>query len=457
MSDGGEDIDLANLADDDLVKQMHDDLYDGLADEIVEGTTILLDRGWGADRVLDEALVEGMRIVGIDFRDGILFVPEVLLAANAMKAGMAILRPAARRDRRRADRQGRHRHRQGRHPRHRQEPRGDDARGRRLRGVRPRHQQRRRRVPRRARRAPARHPRHVGAAHDDDAVHEGRRSTRSTAKGLRDDYIVLVGGAPLNEEFGQAIGADAYCRDAVGRGRDRQGAGRRPAGLASGPSRRGRALPDAVRCGAAGTRVRRRWLASCAPCSASSMPTRSRCGTCRPTCTTGPTASSRRSRGLLAAGDGGPPAVFVGLRRLRHRRRARRAGSTSIPGIATGCPARTATSCSPAPSGSPRCTTPSPAPSTSPTSSPGTSTRSCGRGSGSTATPSCCRCTSATTPAVVLLSQSDDPALVATGQAAAERLGLRFEHHHVGTSGLAEAVAVGLRFHDWRPRSGSGR
>jgi 5-methyltetrahydrofolate--homocysteine methyltransferase len=72
---------------------MHDDLYDGLADEILEGTTILLDRGWGPDKVLNDALVEGMRIVGIDFRDGILFVPEVLLAANAMKAGMAILRP----------------------------------------------------------------------------------------------------------------------------------------------------------------------------------------------------------------------------------------------------------------------------------------------------------------------------------------------------------------------------
>ena len=88
-----DDLDLATLSDDDLVAQMHDDLYDGLADEIVEGTTILLDRGWGPDRVLNDALVEGMRIVGIDFRDGILFVPEVLLAANAMKAGMAILRP----------------------------------------------------------------------------------------------------------------------------------------------------------------------------------------------------------------------------------------------------------------------------------------------------------------------------------------------------------------------------
>ena len=34
-------------------------------------------------------------------------------------------------------------------------------------------------------------------------------------QGIRDDYIVLVGGAPLNEEFGKAIGADAYCRDAA--------------------------------------------------------------------------------------------------------------------------------------------------------------------------------------------------------------------------------------------------
>ena len=84
---------LAELSDEDLTAQMHDDLYDGLADEIVEGTEILLERGWDPSRVLNEALVAGMRIVGIDFRDGILFVPEVLLAANAMKAGMAILRP----------------------------------------------------------------------------------------------------------------------------------------------------------------------------------------------------------------------------------------------------------------------------------------------------------------------------------------------------------------------------
>ncbi|MEM1366312.1 MAG: cobalamin-binding protein, partial [Pseudomonadota bacterium] len=34
-------------------------------------------------------------------------------------------------------------------------------------------------------------------------------------KGMRDDFVILVGGAPLNEEFGMAVGADAYCRDAA--------------------------------------------------------------------------------------------------------------------------------------------------------------------------------------------------------------------------------------------------
>ena len=93
MADEDDEIILDALNDEDLTAQMHDDLYDGLGEELVEGTNILLGRGWSADRVLNEALVDGMRIVGIDFRDGILFVPEVLLAANAMKAAMIILRP----------------------------------------------------------------------------------------------------------------------------------------------------------------------------------------------------------------------------------------------------------------------------------------------------------------------------------------------------------------------------
>lgn len=92
MSDGDE-LDLRSLDDGELVKQIQDDLYDGLKDEVEEGVHILLERGWAPYRVLTEALVGGMQIVGVDFRDGILFVPEVLLAANSMKGGMAILRP----------------------------------------------------------------------------------------------------------------------------------------------------------------------------------------------------------------------------------------------------------------------------------------------------------------------------------------------------------------------------
>jgi len=93
VNETADEIVLAELPDQELVEQMHDDMYDGLAPEIAEGTRILLDRGWPATRVLDEALVGGMNVVGQDFRDGILFVPEVLLAANAMKAGMELLRP----------------------------------------------------------------------------------------------------------------------------------------------------------------------------------------------------------------------------------------------------------------------------------------------------------------------------------------------------------------------------
>ena len=94
MTDQAEgEFDLRTLATDELVEQVHDDLYNGLKEEVELATHIFLERGWSAEKTLNEALVEGMRIVGIDFRDGILFVPEVLLAANAMKGGMEILRP----------------------------------------------------------------------------------------------------------------------------------------------------------------------------------------------------------------------------------------------------------------------------------------------------------------------------------------------------------------------------
>lgn len=209
-----EDIVLSELDDEELVQQMHDDLYDGLADEITEGTNILLSRGWESYKVLTEALVEGMRIVGVDFRDGILFVPEVLMSANAMKAGMAILKPLLAES-------------------------GAPQMGRMIIGT------------------------VKGDIHDIgknlvgmmmegagfevfdlginnavesylEAIDEhkpnilGMSALLTTTmpymkvvidtmieKGIRDDFVVLVGGAPLNEAFAESVGADAYCRDAA--------------------------------------------------------------------------------------------------------------------------------------------------------------------------------------------------------------------------------------------------
>jgi len=209
-----DDIVLSELPDDELTEQMFDDVYDGLAEEIAEGTNILLGRGWSAKKVLDEALVGGMNIVGEDFRDGILFVPEVLLAANAMKAGMAILKPIL-------SETG-------------AEPvgklvigtvKGDihDI-GKNLVGM--------------MMEGAGFEVVDLGINTDVEtyiaALKEHRPNILGMSalltttmpymkvvidtlieQGLRDDYIVMVGGAPLNEEFGSAVGADAYCRDAA--------------------------------------------------------------------------------------------------------------------------------------------------------------------------------------------------------------------------------------------------
>ena len=209
-----DDIDLSSLDDDDLTAQMHDDLYDGLADEIAEGTNILLGRGWPADRVLNDALVEGMRIVGIDFRDGILFVPEVLLAANAMKAGMAILRPLL------AETGA--------------EPIGSVVIGTVKGDI---HDIGKNLVAMMLEGAgfevfdlgintDAEEFLAALDEHQPDILGMSALLTTTmpymkvvidtlTEKGIRDNFIILVGGAPLNEEFGSAVGADAYCRDAA--------------------------------------------------------------------------------------------------------------------------------------------------------------------------------------------------------------------------------------------------
>ena len=209
-----DDIVLAELSDEDLVLQMHDDLYDGLKEEIQEGTTILLDRGWSPEKVLSTALVDGMTVVGVDFRDGILFVPEVLLAANAMKGGMTILKPLL------AETGAK--------------PVGTMVIGT-VKGD----------IHDIGKNLVAMMMEGAGfEVHDmgiNNSVEEylaalerhkpdilGMSALLTTTmpymkvvidalkrQGLRDKYIVMVGGAPLNEEFGTAVGADAYCRDAA--------------------------------------------------------------------------------------------------------------------------------------------------------------------------------------------------------------------------------------------------
>jgi methylmalonyl-CoA mutase cobalamin-binding domain/chain len=214
MPEDQEEIVLSELPDEELVTQMHDDLYDGLADEIVEGTRILLDRGWDAGRVLNQALVEGMRIVGIDFRDGILFVPEVLLAANAMKAGMAVLRPLLAETG--AARVGKVVIGTVKGDIH---DIGKNLVAMMLEGAGFE-------VVDLGINNPVENYLAALEEHRPDILGMSALLTTTmpymkvvidelVAKGIREDYIVLVGGAPLNEEFGKAIGADAYCRDAA--------------------------------------------------------------------------------------------------------------------------------------------------------------------------------------------------------------------------------------------------
>jgi corrinoid protein of di/trimethylamine methyltransferase len=209
-----EEIDITALPTDELLELMGEDLYDGYADEVVAEVKEALGRGMAPYDVLTQGLVAGMEIVGIDFRDGILFVPEVLMAAKAMKAGMVILRPLLAET-------------------------GAPKVGTMVIGT------------------------VKGDIHDigknlvammmegagfevinlginqsaDDFMaaikeHEpeliGMSALLTTTMpymaviiqaleeaGIRDDLVVMVGGAPVNEAFAEEIGADAYCRDAA--------------------------------------------------------------------------------------------------------------------------------------------------------------------------------------------------------------------------------------------------
>ena len=213
MSDE-EELDLRTLNDDELAEQMTDDLYDGLKEEIAEGVEIFLERGKSPYDILTQILVPAMKIVGDDFRDGILFVPEVLLSANAMKAGMHVLRPLLTETG--APKIGKIVIGTVKGDIH---DIGKNLVGMMLEGA-------------------GFEVIDTGINTDVDKflemieIHKpqivGMSALLTTTmpymktvietlkeKGIRDDLIILVGGAPLNQEFADAIGADAYCKDAA--------------------------------------------------------------------------------------------------------------------------------------------------------------------------------------------------------------------------------------------------
>jgi corrinoid protein of di/trimethylamine methyltransferase len=211
MSD---EINIKEMPTDELLELMQEDLYDGYAEEIVEEVEEVLSRGMAPYDVLTKGLVAGMDVVGEDFRDGILFVPEVLMAAKAMKAGMSILRPLL------AETGA---------------PKigtvvigtvkgdihdiGKNLVGMMLEGA-------------------GFEVFDIGINNSVEeylaAIQEhqpdilGMSALLTTTmpymrvvidalkeEGIRNDLIVLVGGAPLNEAFAEDIAADAYCRDAA--------------------------------------------------------------------------------------------------------------------------------------------------------------------------------------------------------------------------------------------------
>lgn len=209
-----DEIDITKLETPELLELIQDDLYDGLADEVVASVQELLNRGMTPYDVLTQGLVAGMEIVGVDFRDGVLFVPEVLMAAKAMKAGMEVLRPLLAET-------------------------GAPQIGTMVIGtVKGDIHDIGKNLVAMMMEGAGFNVVNLGINVDADtflnAISEhkpeilGMSALLTTTmpymgvviqalreKGIRDEIIVLVGGAPLNDAFAEEIGADAYCRDAA--------------------------------------------------------------------------------------------------------------------------------------------------------------------------------------------------------------------------------------------------
>jgi 5-methyltetrahydrofolate--homocysteine methyltransferase len=208
-----EELELRELETQELLETIHDCLYDGMAEDVVAGVEELLRRGMSPYDTLTQSLVAGMDIVGVDFRDGILFVPEVLMAAKAMKAGMALLRPLLAET-------------------------GAPSIGTMVIGtVKGDIHDIGKNLVTMMMEGAGFQVVDLGINNDAEKFLDAVRLHKSDIlgmsalltttmpymktviqalkeAGLREKVIVLVGGAPVNAPFAQAVGADAYCRDA---------------------------------------------------------------------------------------------------------------------------------------------------------------------------------------------------------------------------------------------------
>jgi 5-methyltetrahydrofolate--homocysteine methyltransferase len=189
-------------------------LIDGHADDVARLTQQAVDEGFGPAEILAKGLIAGMTVVGIRFRDNIIFVPEVLISPRAMKAGMAILEPIL-------------------------TACGIPPAGKVVMGTVKGdiHDIGKNLVAMMLEGAgfevinlginnPAENYLKAIEEHNPDILGMSALLTTTMPymkvvidamieKGIRNDHVVLVGGAPLNEAFANSVGADAYCRDAA--------------------------------------------------------------------------------------------------------------------------------------------------------------------------------------------------------------------------------------------------
>jgi 5-methyltetrahydrofolate--homocysteine methyltransferase len=196
------------------LKPIYDAVLDGNAPSAQSGVKAALDAGVPAEVILKESLISSMAEVGRLFEENEYFVPEMLVSARAMQSGLTLLKPLLAES--------------GAQPAGRVvigtvkgdlHDIGKNLVAMMLEGagfevidlgtdVSP--------------------EKFVKAVVDNKASIIGMSALLTTTmpymkvvidtmkeKGMREDYIVLVGGAPLNEDFAKAIGADAYCRDAA--------------------------------------------------------------------------------------------------------------------------------------------------------------------------------------------------------------------------------------------------